>query len=126
MCNNFFFVTRPEYLENVYSRATLVAQCFVYGDSFQSQLVAIVVPDEEVVTKWAASNQKSGNFAELCKSEELKKAIFEEMMKVGRDSKLNGLEYVKGIHLDHELWSADNGILTPTLKLKRNDCYQKY
>jgi long-chain acyl-CoA synthetase len=29
-------------------------------------------------------------------------------------------------HLDHELWSLENNILTPTLKLKRPECLQRY
>lgn len=39
----------PEKLENAYGEIDLVKQIFVYGDSLQSNLVAIVVPDEAVV-----------------------------------------------------------------------------
>lgn len=37
----------PEKLENVFNKSQLIAQNFVYGDSLQAQLVAIVVPDKE-------------------------------------------------------------------------------
>jgi long-subunit acyl-CoA synthetase (AMP-forming) len=30
-----------------------VQQCFIYGDSLKAELVAIVVPDTEVLLKWA-------------------------------------------------------------------------
>lgn len=43
----------PEKLENIYSRARMVSQCFVYGDSTQNYLVAIVVPDSEAVLEFA-------------------------------------------------------------------------
>ena len=43
----------PEKIENVYARNKFVAQSFVYGDSLQAHLVAIVVPDIEILLPWA-------------------------------------------------------------------------
>lgn len=37
----------PEKLENIYVQCSMIAQIFVYGDSLQSYLVAIVVPDPD-------------------------------------------------------------------------------
>ena len=44
----------PEKIENVYSRSPFIAQVFVYGNSYHSQLVALVVPDAEMLLPWAA------------------------------------------------------------------------
>jgi len=35
----------PEKLENVYVQVSLVSQIFVHGESLQSYLLAVVVPD---------------------------------------------------------------------------------
>ena len=36
-----------EKVENVINQSLLIGQSFVHGDSFQTYLVAVVVPDEE-------------------------------------------------------------------------------
>jgi len=116
----------PEFLEAIYLRSTFVAQCFIYGDSLQPFLVAVVVPDEETVKAWAKGNSIQGTFKELCDNPDLKEIILKDMTRVGKEAKLNGFEFIKSIHLEHTLWSLENGILTPTMKLKRHECKVKY
>jgi hypothetical protein len=48
---------RGEYLETVYMRSRYVLQIYVYGDSFQSYLVAVVVPNPEALIPWAKQNE---------------------------------------------------------------------
>jgi len=110
----------PEKIEQIYQRCKLVAQIFVYGDSLQSSLVAVVVPDEEEVKLWAQQHKINGSFAELVSNPALLKAVNEEMRAVGTEAKLRGFEVAKAVHLHPELFSIDNGLLTPTLKLKRD------
>ncbi|KAH9082963.1 hypothetical protein Ae201684P_013866 [Aphanomyces euteiches] len=51
-----------EKIENIYIKSPFIAQIFLYGDSYQSCLVAIVVPDPEIVQDWAAKkNVPDGN-----------------------------------------------------------------
>uniref|UniRef100_A0A8R7QDE5 4-coumarate--CoA ligase n=1 Tax=Triticum urartu TaxID=4572 RepID=A0A8R7QDE5_TRIUA len=45
----------PEKIENVYAKCKFIAQCFIYGDSFNSFLVAIVAVEPDVLKAWAAS-----------------------------------------------------------------------
>ena len=59
----------PEKIENMYATSSYVAQVYLYGDSLKASVVAIIVPDEEVVMKWAKDNGKEGNFQDLCKSQ---------------------------------------------------------
>lgn len=33
---------------------------------------------------------------------------------------------IKKLHLESEVWSVDNGLLTPTFKMKRNELKKKY
>ncbi|XP_062182635.1 long chain acyl-CoA synthetase 6, peroxisomal-like isoform X2 [Phragmites australis] len=47
----------PEKIENVYAKCKFIAQCFIYGDSFNSSLIAIVAVEPEVLKAWAASER---------------------------------------------------------------------
>ncbi|XP_067101295.1 long-chain-fatty-acid--CoA ligase 5 isoform X1 [Osmerus mordax] len=109
----------PEKIENVYIRSAPVAQLFVHGDSLQSSLVAIVVPDVEVLPVFTQTLGVQGSFEELCKSSEVKKAILSDMIRLGREAGLKSFEQVKDLHLHSELFTIENGLLTPTLKAKR-------
>ena len=48
----------PEKIEQIFGLSQFVAQCFIYGDSFQNACVSIVFPEESEVMKWAAANSK--------------------------------------------------------------------
>uniref|UniRef100_A0A8C6XMX4 Arachidonate--CoA ligase n=1 Tax=Naja naja TaxID=35670 RepID=A0A8C6XMX4_NAJNA len=109
----------PEKIENIYIRSEPVSQIYVHGDSLQAFLVGIVVPDAEVMPGWAKKRGFHGTFTELCSNEELKHAIMEDMVQLGKESGLHSFEQVKAISIHSEMFSVQNGLLTPTLKARR-------
>ncbi|KAJ0016135.1 hypothetical protein NQD34_014425 [Periophthalmus magnuspinnatus] len=109
----------PEKIENVYVRSGPVAQVFVHGDSLQSCLIAIVVPDAESLPSFAKNLGIEGGVEDLCKNKEIKKAILSDMTKLGKEAGLKSFEQVKDLHLHPEMFTIENGLLTPTLKAKR-------
>uniref|UniRef100_A0A673ZWF0 Long-chain-fatty-acid--CoA ligase n=1 Tax=Salmo trutta TaxID=8032 RepID=A0A673ZWF0_SALTR len=106
----------PEKIENIYIRCEPVTQLYVHGDSLQSCLVAIVVPDPETMPAWALKKGMEGSYRDLCKNT---KAIMEDLQRLGKASGLHSFEQVKNIHIHNEQFSIQNGLLTPTLKAKR-------
>ncbi|NXT54722.1 ACSL1 ligase, partial [Pluvianellus socialis] len=109
----------PEKIENVYLRCEALAQVFVHGESLQAFLVAIVVPDPETLRNWAKKKGFEGSYEELCRNKDLKKHILEDMLRIGKESGLKSFEQVKDIFMHTEMFSIENGLLTPTLKAKR-------
>lgn len=116
----------PEKIEGVYQKHELVAQAFVYGDSKQSSLVGIIVPDAEMLVKWAASEHPGLSKEELCRSAEVRQAILKALTAFGKENDLKGFEQVKAIHLTLQEFTIDNDLLTPTFKLKREAARKVY
>ncbi|KFQ92261.1 Long-chain-fatty-acid--CoA ligase 5 [Nipponia nippon] len=109
----------PEKIENVYIRSAPVAQVFVHGESLRSFLIGIVVPDPETLPGFAAKLGIKGSYEDMCKNPAVKKAILEDMVRLGKETGLKSFEQVKDLYIHTEMFSVENGLLTPTLKAKR-------
>uniref|UniRef100_UPI003AB0ABF6 long-chain-fatty-acid--CoA ligase 1a isoform X2 n=1 Tax=Centroberyx gerrardi TaxID=166262 RepID=UPI003AB0ABF6 len=109
----------PEKIENIYNRSDPVAQIFVHGDSLQACLVGIVVPDPDFLPGWAKKRGIEGSYSELCSNKDVKNAILEDILMLGKEGGLKSFEQVREITLHPEMFSVQNGLLTPTLKAKR-------
>nr|GEV36131.1 long chain acyl-CoA synthetase 7, peroxisomal [Tanacetum cinerariifolium] len=110
----------PDKIENVYAKCKFVAQSFIYGDSLNSSLVAIISVDPDVMKDWAASEGiKYDDLAQLCNHPRAKAAVLAEMDTVAREAQLRGFEFAKAVTLVAEPFSVENGLLTPTFKVKR-------
>jgi len=115
-----------EKVENVYAACPVVLQIMVHGDSLQSYLLAIIVPDPVQLAKIASriwgkpvSETDVAKLDEAVKDEKIVKAILEILTKDGVKYGLKGYEFVKRIFVTNELFSVENGCLTPTMKVRR-------
>lgn len=85
----------PERIENVYACSKFVAQSFVHGESLKDQLIAIIVPDPEVLLVEAAKYDLfTFTIEELCQRDDIKATIFRDILNVGDEAKLMGFEQV--------------------------------
>ena len=116
-----------EHVEGQYIKCIYVQQVFIYGDSFKAELVGIVVPDPDVLLKWAGENGHAGDdLATLCAKKEVVEFIHAELNKTAKENKLKGFEFAKAIHVEPEPFSAENELLTPTFKPKRPQLKNHY
>ncbi|XP_058225634.1 long chain acyl-CoA synthetase 4-like isoform X1 [Rhododendron vialii] len=127
---NIFKLSQGEYvsvenLENIYSRVSGIDSIWIYGNSYESFLVAVVNPNEKFLVHWAEENGLTANFSTLCENPKAKAFILEELTKTGKEKKLKGFELIKDVHLDPIPFDMDRDLLTPTFKKKR-DKFLKY
>ncbi len=93
----------PAKIENMITNEPEIDQCMVYGDK-KNYLVALIVPNKDFL------NEK----------EKINKVI-EKI-----NTKLTLLEKIKRIQLIDENFSIENGLMTPTMKVKRKKVTEKY
>ena len=93
----------PAKIENQLSNFLEIDQCMVYGDG-KNYLVVLIVPNKEFKGQ--------------------KEKISEIINKTNKNSTL--VEKIKKFYLINENFSIENGLLTPTMKVKRNKVVEKY
>ncbi|XP_010523913.1 PREDICTED: long chain acyl-CoA synthetase 1 isoform X2 [Tarenaya hassleriana] len=109
-----------EHLENVFGQNPVVEDIWVYGDSFKSKLVAVVVPNPESVELWAKANGLSKGFDELCSLPELRQHILSELKSTAEKNMLRGFEHIKAVAVEAILFDVERDLVTATLKKRRN------
>ena len=131
--NGYFLgeYVRPEFIQNIYKQSRFVNNIFVYGDSFQRYLVAIIVPDFEALTQFIENNKdfsdlKGKSNDDIIKDERVYLLIKNDMAMLDNKTKLNGFERVKKFKLISEEFTSDNGLLTISMKLKRNEAKLRF
>ena len=93
----------PAKIENMITNEFEIDQCIVYGDK-KNYLVALIAPNKKF----------------LREKEKIDKVI------ENINNKLTLVEKIKKIQLIDESFSIENGLLTPTMKVKRKKVIEKY
>ncbi len=116
-----------EKVEGAYKKSPAVEQIWVYGNSFESCLVAVVVPAAGQLRAWAAGAGKGAASLEaLCADADARAHVLAEITAAGRGNGLRGFELAKAVLLEPAQFAVENELLTPTFKLKRPQLQEKY
>lgn len=114
----------PQLLENRFRESEYIDQIMVVGEN-EKFASAIISPNFNTLHYWAVKHcMHYRDNAQLITLPEVKdkyQAVVDEINK-----EFAAHEQIKRFRLVSEEWSMANGLLSPTLKLKRNLLYEKY
>jgi len=122
-----------ERLENLYSSSPVIAQIYVHGDSLQSFLLAVLVPEPLQLAQLASNVLgKKVDVADTAAMEaaaidpKVNATVLSVLAKEAMKNGLKGFETVKRLHISLEPFTVENGTMTPTMKIRRKNTYAKY
>ena len=115
----------PQVIENKMKRSPFIEQIMVIGEG-EKMPSALIQPDFEYIKKWLQKNKFNflDDFKNICKKEELLIKITHEIDKINEE--FGDWERIKKFELTPQIWSIENGLLTPTMKLKRKSILKKF
>ena len=114
----------PAPLEEQLQLSGFISQVLVFGDN-KSHNVALIVPDEVALRKFASEQGIAGELADLFKDGRVK-ALYQTELDRYHQEVFKGFEQVRAFDFIAEEFSTDNDMLTPTMKLKRRNVIKAY
>lgn len=117
----------PDSIETKLRGINLVSQAVLVGEG-KPYICALITPNPDAIITWA--NSQSFNIATNDGPEKdafydkLKSEIWKEIEKINHS--LASFESIKKILLIQDDFTIENGLLTPTFKVKRNEVYRRF
>jgi len=113
----------PSPLEEQLKLSPFITNVMIFGDNKPFN-VALIVPDQGSLTKWAAANGVSGSFEEMLKNDKVKQKMGQELDTFGKE--FRAFDRVKKFAMIPEDFTVQNEMLTPSMKLKRRKVLEKW
>ncbi|MDE3740760.1 AMP-dependent synthetase/ligase [Maribacter polysaccharolyticus] len=114
----------PQLLENRFKQSLFIEQIMVVGEG-EKMPAAIIQPNFEFLHDWASRHyRKFTDNQDLVKDRKVIARFQEEIDKANED--FAKWEKVKQFRMTPDVWSVEEGHLTPTLKLRRKIIKSKY
>ena len=115
----------PQVIENRMKRSPFIEQIMVIGEG-EKMPSALIQPDFEYIKNWFLKNKTNilDDFEIICGNKELLIKINEEIKNINKE--FGDWERIKKFELTPQVWSIENGLLTPTMKLKRKSIIKKF
>jgi len=115
----------PQPIEDEFATSDRIDQAMVIGDN-QKFIAALFVPNFEAVRRWAENEgiDLPDDETAICADDRVHEFIEKEVEAVNK--KLSKSEKIKEFRLVSVEWTADNDLLTPSMKIKRRNVLDEF
>ena len=115
----------PQVIENAMKQSVFIEQIIVVGEN-QKFPAALIQLNFDAVEAWAKEKQLilTDDRVSWCVNTDIQNKVMDEVNNI--NERFGQWEKVKEIRLTPDVWSVDDGQLTPTMKLKRKVLKEKY
>jgi long-chain acyl-CoA synthetase len=113
----------PEPIEEEIKKDPLIDSVAIFGDE-RPYLVALITLNRQELLEFAKRNNIKGDVNAIIKNEAVRKYVKEVIDRV--NEKRPSYERIHKFEIVPDEWTAETGELTPTLKVKRYEIYNKY
>jgi long-chain acyl-CoA synthetase len=114
----------PQVIENILKESSLIEQAMVVGEN-EKFASALIAPNFDYLHFWAGKYKiHYEDNHDLITKKEVIARMQKEVEKANK--RLGQVEQIKRFRMVCDSWSPETGELSPTLKLKRKELYEKY
>jgi long-chain acyl-CoA synthetase len=113
----------PARVEGFLTLQREIQQAMVFGDK-RPHLVALLVPDDEFVAQWCRGNGRTRKLGDLREDADFRAALAQVVDRV--NANLSSLEKVRRFAVLEEPFTVENGMMTPTMKIRRHKIKAAY
>jgi long-chain acyl-CoA synthetase len=114
----------PQVIEDHFTKSPFVENMVVLGEN-QKFPAALIMPDYAYLRQWAEQNNvKFSTNQEAAELPEVKK-LFDKIVR-DKNAHFGDTEKIKRYELISDVWTQDNNVLTPTMKVKRRVVMERY
>lgn len=115
----------PAFVEQQLLRSPFISQCMVTGAN-RPFVGVLIVPEFAILENWCRENKVHWTAPQfMILNPKVEKLIRQEIEAIN-EVRLGTVEKVRQFQLLYEPWTPENGLLTPTLKMRREVIAQQY
>ena len=114
----------PDIIEMKFTESNFFENIVVFGEN-EKYAAALIIPDFDFIKSWCKKHEISySNDHDMLNNQDVKTRLANEIKRI--NSFFGDTEKIKRYCFIEDSWTVANGILTPTLKVKRSVVKEKY